>query len=230
MTDNSELNYTEARLRKMHEELTSCGRIDVYSADPGDLTTEFENADEAFDEISAQHGLELSPSLQHCFFRFEEISAHWRFEEDGLDFAGEFCLSHLVEAVGADPLPTDLEMLSESERQLYSELHPLDEFPNSGADTFAALRIRPGDPQPEVLYYDFRVGGTKLDIDYCGYIDALTITKGTFGWQYLFSDVTTADNHFAHVVENLQGMLEIFPQLFPEYDYAPLRARLEARL
>lgn len=69
-----------------------------------------------------------------------------------------------------------------------------------------------------------------MDVDYCGYLAALLVTKGTYGWQYLFADVSLADDIHHHTVENARRMLEVFPRLFPGYDYAPLAARLEARL
>lgn len=58
----------------------------------------------------------------------------------------------------------------------------------------------------------------------------MLVTKGTAGWQYLFADVDFKSPWMQEVGSELKTMLATFPALFPQYDYAPLRARLEARL
>ena len=35
-----------------------------------------------------------------------------------------------------------------------------------------------------------------MDVDYCEYLDALLLTKGTFGWQYLFTEASLRDDRF----------------------------------
>jgi hypothetical protein len=56
---------------------------------------------------------------------------------------------------------------------------------------FAALRLSADSPSPEIWFHHFKKepAAVRLDIDYCGYLDALTVTKGVSGWQYLFADV-----------------------------------------
>ncbi|MEV0053676.1 hypothetical protein AB0H34_24630 [Saccharopolyspora shandongensis] len=61
----------------------------------------------------------------------------------------------------------------------------IDEKPGGGGGTFAALRLQPDNPFPEIWYHDFRKGAFKLDVDYCGYLDELITTKGAPGWHYL---------------------------------------------
>ncbi|MGI5424124.1 hypothetical protein [Streptomyces sp. CA-179760] len=56
------------------------------------------------------------------------------------------------------------------------------------------------------------------------------MTKGTFGWQYLFTDVSLRGDDFGETGRRLNDMLTVFPELFPGYDYQPLRSRLAARL
>ena len=69
-----------------------------------------------------------------------------------------------------------------------------------------------------------------MDIDYCAYLAALRVTKGTFGWQYLFTEVSLAEEDYKNTARRLTDMLDVFPRLFPAHDYSELRARLEERL
>ncbi|MEV0701148.1 hypothetical protein AB0I53_25015 [Saccharopolyspora sp. NPDC050389] len=73
-------------------------------------------------------------------------------------------------------------------------------------------------------------GHHRLDLDYAGYLEALRITKGTFGWQFLFADVSLSDDEFDVTCQFMEIMLDVFPKLFPEHDYEPLRARLAERV
>ncbi|OKI38305.1 hypothetical protein A6A29_10030 [Streptomyces sp. TSRI0281] len=73
-------------------------------------------------------------------------------------------------------------------------------------------------------------GFIKMNITYCQYLDAMILTKGTYGWQYLYTDISLSRGDFHETVKYLQGMLSVFPEIFPQHDYGDLRARLEARL
>lgn len=223
------LTEYETLLRDTLHEVTENPRVQVFSAEPGEVTNEFGDAHQAFALIPVLHGVTLDPALQRCFIRFNRLSCHWRFEQDTVKLTGEFNVRHLLSSLGVRPPEQDWGE-SEFEQQLYSELRVIDDRPGAGSGTFAALRIQPGNPVPEVWYHDFRLGAFKLDIDYCGYLDALAITKGVSGWQYLFADVSLADEKFAIYENKMSHMLNVFPSLFPDHDYAPLRARLEARL
>lgn len=68
-----------------------------------------------------------------------------------------------------------------------------------------------------------------MEVTYREYLDALLVTKGTYGWQYLYTDVSLGRG-FGGVRRYLQGMIELFPEIFPNHDYSPLVERLEARL
>lgn len=69
-----------------------------------------------------------------------------------------------------------------------------------------------------------------MDLDYLGYLEALAVTKGAYGWQYLFTDLSLLNDDLHHVVESVKAMLRRFPDLFPQHDYTQLRERLEERL
>ncbi|AOS64546.1 hypothetical protein [Actinoalloteichus hymeniacidonis] len=53
-------------------------------------------------------------------------------------------------------------------------------------------------------------------------------TKGTYGWQFLFADISLRRGDFHEVAGYLQGMVDVFPELFPG-DYTELRDRLAER-
>lgn len=100
------------------------------------------------------------------------------------------------------------------------------------------MRIRQDDAPLEIWYSaladigdePYPPGYIKMEITYCEYLDALLLTKGTYGWQYLYADISLRRSDFQEVFGYLRDMLELFPVEFQQYDYAPLRQRLEARL
>ncbi|MFB9537262.1 MULTISPECIES: hypothetical protein [Streptomyces] len=93
----------------------------------------------------------------------------------------------------------------------------------------AALRVQPGVTNPDLWFDAGPLGLHRMDIDYCTYLDALRMTKGTFGWQYLFTEVSLAQEDYEGAARRLSEMLDLFPRFFP-YDYSEIRARLEERM
>ncbi|PUB22792.1 hypothetical protein C8K30_11214 [Promicromonospora sp. AC04] len=69
-----------------------------------------------------------------------------------------------------------------------------------------------------------------LALSYPEYLDVLRLTKGVFGWQLLFVDVSLREPGLRPHLESITTMLEVFPSVFPQHDYAPLQGRLAARL
>ncbi|WP_190822746.1 hypothetical protein [Saccharopolyspora pogona] len=86
----------------------------------------------------------------------------------------------------------------------------------------ADTELHPSHPYPGTF--------VKLDLTYGEYMDALLATKGTRGWEFLFASIELGKPDFRDIVANLRNMLEVFPRLFPTYDYTPFRDRLAARL
>ncbi|MEU9020724.1 hypothetical protein [Actinomadura sp. NPDC048394] len=117
---------------------------------------------------------------------------------------------------------------TDDERTLHSHLPVIDEYPGMGNGAFATLRLSADSPSPEIWFHHFK--REPADIDYCGYLDALTVTKSVSGWQYLFADVDLSSPEFGHARHNMEHMLDVLPELFPEHDYAPFQARLNERL
>ncbi|MFE2036852.1 hypothetical protein ACFXBB_27125 [Streptomyces scopuliridis] len=219
----------EESLRKAFEELEASSQVQIFHSKEGPLAEEFGDAATAFEMISSWRGIELDPSLQRCFIRFTMLWSHWRIERPGVKLAGEFRIRHPLYTLDVRAPDSDWAS-NESEAQLYSELRVIDDRPGSGTGAFAALRIQQGNAMPEVWYHDFRRGAFKLDIDYCQYLDALCVTKGVSGWQYLFADVSLSERNFRSFARSLEKSLEVFPELFPDYDYTDLRTRLQERM
>lgn len=224
----TQLTEYEERYVAMLDELTDSSEVEVYHEERGPL--EEGDAADTFQLIADEQGVTLDPSLHRTFLRFEDLSCHWGVRRGDTYLTGEFMLYHLAAAmltVGLD-IATDDTPADEAHR--ISELRLFDDQPRGGGDTLAALRIDPSMTSPEIWYYHGTRGLFKLDLDYNAYLDFLLITKGAYGWQYLFADVSLRDLDFQAAAESMENMLEIFPDLFPEHDYAPLRQRLEARL
>ncbi|MET9764540.1 hypothetical protein ABZ016_36675 [Streptomyces sp. NPDC006372] len=227
--------YTEQELRylRLLDELQEADGVDVRYEERGEIEEATGEAPEAFALIEEWQGVRFAPELQRAFLRFDGVSSHWTLTEGATTLSGEFSLRHLPAALFAtgetlihDDLPADV-------RALYEEFRVFDEQPRTGAGTLAALRLPSVVTEtisPEVWYYDSSDGACLLDIDYAQYLDALLVTKGTFGWQYLFADVDLGESGLGSVADDLRTMLDVFPQLFPGHDYSDLRTRLEARL
>ena len=150
---------------------------------------------------------------------------------------GEFYLPHLYRAlIGEAPRHNDL--ASEHDRLLMSELRMIDFAPVRATGEAAFIRIEPHKDQLEIWYQDRYLydedtntqGFLRMDLDYCGYLEALRLTKGTFGWQMLFVDASLRGLEFRPHRDNLTAMMRTFPAAFPQHDYTPLASRLEARL
>ncbi|MFG3719427.1 hypothetical protein ACGF8D_16655 [Streptomyces massasporeus] len=196
---------------------------------------ETEDADAAFASLEERDGVVLSPSLKDCYLRFSDVAAGWgagmtEEDEDPL-FAGEFDIIPLVRAI-RDSAPVErVPDPSPEQREFLSELRDFDVTSLTGTGKVASLRIRYGvSHSPEIWFSDGPRGIHRMDIDLPGYLEALRITKGTFGWQLLYTDVPLAHDRYEVTVRFLKEMLRVFPDLFPAHDYEPLRTRLAARL
>ena len=223
----------EQRFLRLLDDLQAAEGIEVFYEERGDLEELTGEAPEAFALMEEWQGVRLAPELHRAFLRFSGLSCHWAVEGDRANLSGEFSLRHLPAALFATGEVLLHDDVPPSRRALYEEFRIFDEHPRTGAGTLAALRIPPVTPttiSPEVWYYDGSDGELRLDLDYAGYLDALLVTKGTNGWQYLFADVDLTETGLGSVADDLRTMLDLFPSLFPEHDYEPLRERLAARL
>ncbi|MFC9503925.1 hypothetical protein [Streptomyces sp. NPDC057002] len=225
-----DLSEYERRFLSMLDELRDASDVEVLYEERGPVEEEIGDATEAFELIADEEGVVLDPSLHSSFLRFEGLSSHWAVERSEVYLTGEFSVRHLAAAMLTTGVEPAVDEPTDQQRKLYSELRAFDEQPRGGAGTLSALRIDPGMSQPEVWYCHPTRGVFRMDLGYPEYLETLLVTKGTYGWQYLFTDVSMRDIDFQGAVESIQNMLLIFPDLFPGHDYDHLRARLEARL
>ncbi|GAA5093076.1 hypothetical protein [Nocardia iowensis] len=227
MTD---LSPQEQRYMQLLDELQQARGIEVYFEERGPVEKIYGDVPTTFARLAELHGLILDPELQQGFLRFEGVSSHWGIYLEDTYLSGEFSVRHLGAAMFATAKHLVTEDSTEFERHLYPQLRVFDSQPRTGVGTMAALRIQPGVTTPEIWYYHGTRGTFRLDLNYREYLDALLVTKGAHGWQYLFADVDMKNDEFHGPATNMRIMLAAFPDLFPDHDYSPLRARLAERL
>ncbi|MFF4547208.1 hypothetical protein [Streptomyces sp. NPDC001435] len=225
-----ELTDQEGRFLALLDELNDAPGVDVLFEERGRVDEYIGDADEAFELIAEERGVLLDSSLRRSYLRFAGLSSHWAVERPGLYLTGEFSLRHIAAAMLVPGVEPAVDEPSEQESRLYTELRPFDEHPRGGGGTLAALRVPPGVTVPEVWYYHATRGIFRMDIGYPEYLDALLVTKGAYGWQYLFTEVAFDDIDFQGAAENIHNMLQVFPEIFPDHDYTPFARRLAERL
>lgn len=181
-------------------------------------------------ESMAERGFPLSERIRRAYFPYRNVALQWRYGEGDESIVGEFDVMN-IDASSEEPLD-DVEDFANSESglALLSELSVLDDVSRGGGGELAAVRFVQGVSSPEIWYINRSNVLVRLDLDYRDYLDNLCIMKGAMGWQYLFAEVVTGDREYDARMGYLKGVLEVLPRYFPNYDYAPLVARLEARL
>lgn len=201
------------------------GPIDEYVEPAEDENVD---VDRVFQGL-ADDGHPIDRRMQRCYFRYKHVALEWNIEDGEDVLAGEFDLINIA-AIPDLPVPADYFTRDGLDLQFLSELYVIDDLSASGTGSLAAMRLQDGVADPEIWFLDGDRTYVKLDLGYCEYLDGLLVSKGVYGWQYLFADVELGEYEFGPVLDNLRWMLDIFPEQFPEHDYAPLVARLEARL
>lgn len=218
----------ETRLRKAVGEARGSSAVQVLHEcyEPaGGLALDVDVMFETLEEV----GYPLHAKLRDGYLSCRNMALQWHLRKHGAELTGEFD----VKSITVCPeLPLTIEdfIRDESQRLFLAELHVLDEMPRGGSGRLATIRLR-GEPDedPEIWFLD-RDREFRLELDYCDYLANLAITKGASGWQYLFADVPLGDHEFGYVRKKIETMLEVFPEIFPGHDYAPLHRRLQERL
>jgi hypothetical protein len=218
----------ESRISEMLQEIKTSDGLQVLHEKQGPILQYVGDAENAFALLARDEKLTLVPELQRCFFRYSEFALHWR-ALDPESAGGEFDLINLVESIVSGPPGLVTDFTPNEERPLLQSFRVIDDHPQGGTGTLVALRIIEGAISPEVWYYHGTRGSVKLDVDYCGYLDALIVTKGFYGWQYLYADVPLAAHDFTNVAKQLRLRLDLLSRLFPDHDYAPLEERFAQR-
>ncbi|MCX4232473.1 hypothetical protein [Streptomyces ortus] len=233
------LTASENAHLKSFTELHECDSIDIFfenqgqwgePEEPGALTA-------VFDGVSGFEGVVLDPGLERCMVGISDLSSCWGTVDTLPRLRGEFSIKEFFDCLLDPPPELVREEPAPAEAEFYSQLRVIDSAPRAANGMMTAVRIQPGVNSLEIYFIDSGLDRTpeyeneyiRMDVDYCGYLDALLMTKGTFGWQYLFTEASSRDERFRDFSDRLAYMLELFPRIFPEYDYTPLRDRLEAR-
>jgi hypothetical protein len=218
-------------MKSLHE-LRESPEIEVLSDNVGEWMYR-----DAVPPIATWRDMAIGP-LERCALRFTELASYWRTAAPPHELGGEFSVQDYIDAIlSNEPPQLGWSGSSESELQFFSELRVIDGTPQSGVGTFSALRIQPNVDPLEMWFYDPELGPPesdvsylRMDITYCEYLETLSVTKGVYNWQYLFTDIPLRGPWFERRLAELRPMLRIFPNIFPDYDYRPLAARLEERL
>ena len=172
----------------------------------------------------------LDPSLYERSVLFSEIGSQWQTVDPYPTVNGEFFLTPLSKTVRENSPSFPPDLYSDEEQRVGAELHVIDDAPFTGAGSFAAIRIQPGVTTSEIWFSDHVRGLWQMDLDYNTYVERLRLTKGAFGWQHLYTEAPLNDWEFEPTADRIARMFDVLPQMFPDYDYSDLRARLEARL
>ncbi|MEU7900445.1 hypothetical protein AB0B45_47385 [Nonomuraea sp. NPDC049152] len=168
-------------------------------------------------------------ALEQCGLRFRELGRQWKGE--GPFVNGEFYLTHIARAVSPRQEEEWIESWEGKELFRSSQLRIIDEHPITGTGHYAALRLLPDGGEPEIWWVaEPRYGAWKMDVGYREYLEMLQLTKGAFGWQFLFTRAPLGNEEFERVRDRIENMLDALPVLFPERDYEPLTERFSARL
>ncbi|MGC9535943.1 hypothetical protein [Streptomyces sp. UG1] len=181
-------------------------------------------------ELMARDGFPLTEKIKEAYFPYRFMSVHWNSTDPELPLVGDFKVMNISASSEEGLRNLDDHAWYESDKALLSELSILDDASRGGSGQLTTMRFLPGVSSPEIWYLDRFHTFVKLDMDYRDYLDNLIITKGVIGWQYLFADVSLGADEFGNTLDDLRTMLRVFPEEFPNHDYAPLLERLEARL
>ncbi|TMU99250.1 hypothetical protein [Streptomyces sp. DASNCL29] len=222
-------SYEQIWLKTL-EDLRESPAITVRSESIEPVDVEFGDPGTAAEEIAEDFGVNLSGVLERCYLRFTGLGSHWATTGRFPRIAGEFHIASLQRQLEEIPPELAWSDPSAEERQLLSELYAIDGTPESGVGSLTALRMKRGTSNPEVWFDDGGYRAWKMDIDYCEYLETLRVTKGTFGWQYLYIDVHLRGDEYEATAARLGNMLWVFADLFPGYDYTSLQGRLAERL
>ncbi|MDG4861290.1 hypothetical protein P8605_24460 [Streptomyces sp. T-3] len=225
-----ELTEYETRYVAMLDELKGSPEVRLLVERRGPVVTAYGDTQAILAKLARRFGLVLDESLQSHLLRFRQLACQWETGPHLPALVGEFSLKHFYTSVTTGPLEISQDFPAVAERTLASELRLLDDHPESGAGSFVAMQLRPDASLPKVWYFTVAHGFEALDVGFNEYLDTLLVTKGVYGWQYLFADVSLREDEFIHTRERLAKMLQVLPEIFPQHDYTDLRTRLEARL
>ncbi|MGA5822910.1 hypothetical protein ACPC54_34245 [Kitasatospora sp. NPDC094028] len=212
----------------MIESLRTNDAIDVVGERKKDISTVVEDSLAGFSTLEKVFGIALDPGLKDHHVRYWELGVHWGEAGASVGAGGEFVLHEPVDALMSGP-PDAGSVRDDEQVALFKELRVIDHLPDSGAIAFAAVRLVGGTIAPRTWFYRFPHGAFELELDYPGYLEALLLTRGLYGWQFLYADVRLADPAYAPLVDLIRTGLDFLAEALPDPRYAELEARLAER-
>jgi hypothetical protein len=221
----------ESRCLRAVAELQECADLVADTEWSPAAVPELDDPDRVLADIGVRTGLQLPvcPFRDH-FFAPSSIAARWHSEE-GPRILGEFALSNIHRCLVEAPPELEDPALSDDDGDILFELRVIDQEPYAGSGRLTGIRFAEGGQAHELWLYDMsKQRLERLDADYGTYVENVLITKGAYGWQYLFADVDLKEPGFRDIANNLSAVLREFPGMFPDHSYAELQQRLEARL
>ncbi|MGG7571913.1 hypothetical protein [Streptomyces sirii] len=232
------LNDLEKRHKNSIEQLRETGNIEVVSHQLDVISSAFNEIPPP--EVFEDHwsDLKLDDSMLRECLRFNEIAVHWESASPLPEFSGEYRIPSPQRIMGQRTDPAAESMSEPFQREFITQLRFFDHAYASSAGFMTFLRMVPGISPLEVWFHDLAGIGRppypasyiQLDLTYHAYVEALLLTKGLHGWQYLFADISFRDAALSHVSDGVRNALDVFPELFPDQDFTDLIQRLEARL
>ena len=201
-------SFEEIR-RSQHFEVSSLGRLEErlrlpIGDDLGEYRPEWKSVPLLEELVSHQ-------------LRFPQFYIHWHTTGQLPRVYGEIDVFPLLDVAeeGEHPDPAYYQRRTELQRRFLSELRCMAGSRGSGNGHLTYLRVQPDARPIEIWFEDQRdidsepypEGFVRLDLTYREYLDALLITKGARGWEYLFADVALGKPGFHYIVANLRNML-----------------------
>ena len=219
----------EQRFLTMIESLKRSDAISFNGEKKGAISKWVVDSAAGFSLLEELQAVTLDPSLEEYHIRNKNLGIHWYEAGASGGAGGEFVLRELVEAVVSGP-PDASSVLYDEERELFRQLRVIDYKPEGGIVSFAAVRLADDTIAPQTWVYWFPHGAFALDLDYREYLEALLLTRGLYGWQFLYADVRLADDRFVSLVDLIRTGLDFLKEALPDPRYEELEIRLAERL
>lgn len=102
--------------------------------------------------------------------------------------------------------------------------------PAGGVITFDAVQVKDATMLPRVWLHRFPYGTFELDLDYPAYLEALLLTKGFYGWQFLYADVPLGSVDYVSIAPMIRHGIDILHDHLPDPRLDNLEARFAERL
>jgi hypothetical protein len=231
------LNTLELQYKEMLQRLRKTKELTLAERSFGEPSLSFKQLEDLSHFDPAWTDIRLDSSMLRDSLRLTEVSAYWESKSSPDQLHGEFHILSPVEILGMGPSPAAEAMEDPFHQEFVAQLRPFD----IGQRVVPLFRsnIRMTQQSPLEIWFEdqktigdppFPYGYIKLDLTFVEYQEALLLTKGLHGWQYLFTEAPLGTTDFNVVRERLEHGLQVLPGLFPEDDFSPLQERLEARL